>query len=62
MYGAVEAARSLKKGQKCVVLLPDGIRNYMTKFVSDQWMEARNFKSHHQNDKLWLVIFIDWWL
>ena len=26
---AVEAARELKEGQRCVVLLPDSIRNYM---------------------------------
>lgn len=41
---ALKAAANLKEGQKCVVILPDGIRNYMTKFVSDQWMEARHFK------------------
>ncbi|KAH9639233.1 hypothetical protein HF086_014097 [Spodoptera exigua] len=44
MWGAVQAAKSLKEGQKCVVLLPDNIRNYMTKFISDQWMEARSFQ------------------
>lgn len=44
MWGAVQAAKSLKEGQKCVVLLPDNIRNYMTKFISDQWLEARDFK------------------
>ena len=26
---AVKAARHLKKGQRCVVILPDSIRNYM---------------------------------
>ena len=26
---AVKEARSLKPGQKCVVILPDSIRNYM---------------------------------
>ena len=30
---AVKAAKSLKKGQRCVVLLPDSVRNYMTKFL-----------------------------
>lgn len=43
MICAIKAATNLKEGQTCVVLLPDGIRNYMTKFVSDHWMEARNF-------------------
>lgn len=41
---ALKAARKLKAGQRCVVLLPDGIRNYMTKFVSDNWMEARGLQ------------------
>lgn len=39
---AVKAAKSLKKGQRCVVMLPDGVRNYMTKFLSDQWMMDRD--------------------
>jgi cystathionine beta-synthase len=43
MYGALEAAKELKSGQNCVVLLADGIRNYMTKFVDDRWMKAHNF-------------------
>ncbi|CAG7832412.1 unnamed protein product [Allacma fusca] len=32
----------LKEGQKCVVILPDGVRNYMTKFLSDEWMMERD--------------------
>lgn len=52
MWGALQAAKSLKKGQKCVVLLPDSVRNYMTKFISDQWLEARNFKPLANNDQL----------
>ncbi|XP_058834881.1 cystathionine beta-synthase-like [Topomyia yanbarensis] len=42
---ALEAAKNLKEGQNCVVILPDNIRNYLSKFVSDNWMEARNFKT-----------------
>lgn len=38
MYAAVQAAQSLKEGQRCVVILPDSVRNYMTKFLSDDWM------------------------
>lgn len=44
MAVALKAARKLKAGQRCVVLLPDGIRNYMTKFVNDNWMEARGLQ------------------
>ncbi|XP_037027961.1 cystathionine beta-synthase [Bradysia coprophila] len=45
----------LKKGQRCVVILPDGIRNYMTKFVSDNWMEARLLKEPVNEHNHW------WW-
>nr|XP_032521255.1 cystathionine beta-synthase-like isoform X2 [Danaus plexippus plexippus] len=55
MWGAIQAAKSLVAGQKCVVLLPDNIRNYMTKFLTDQWMEVRGYKSIESNDNLW------WW-
>lgn len=41
--GALKAMRTLKKGQRCVVLLPDGVRNYMTKFLSDDWMWRHGF-------------------
>jgi cystathionine beta-synthase len=40
---ALEAAKSLKKGQRCVVILPDSVRNYMTKALSDDWMLDHNF-------------------
>ncbi|CAB3249191.1 unnamed protein product [Arctia plantaginis] len=42
---AIKAARrfNIGAGKNVVVVLPDGIRNYMTKFVTDQWMEARLF-------------------
>ena len=33
MWAAIEAAKSLKKGQRCVVLLADSVRNYMSKFL-----------------------------
>lgn len=52
---ALKAAKDLKEGQNCVVILPDNIRNYLTKFVSDNWMEARNFKTSENvhNHKWW---------
>jgi cystathionine beta-synthase len=33
VVAAVKAAKQLKKGQRCVVLLPDSVRNYMSKFL-----------------------------
>lgn len=43
MCGALQAAKSLRKGQKCLVILPDSIRNYMSKFANDEWMKAQGF-------------------
>jgi len=43
MWGALQAAKSLKAGQKCLVILPDSIRNYMSKFPNDDWMKERGF-------------------
>ncbi|CAG0915194.1 unnamed protein product [Notodromas monacha] len=51
MSAALEAAKVLKKGQKCVVILPDGVRNYMTKFLSDQWMITKGFMDYSSLDE-----------
>ncbi|MFI0348761.1 MAG: pyridoxal-phosphate dependent enzyme [Chthoniobacterales bacterium] len=42
-WGALQAAKRLKKGEKCVVILADGIRNYLTKFIDDEWMRKHDF-------------------
>ena len=55
MWVAMQAAKDLKYGQKCVVILPDGIRNYMTKFVSETWCQARGFLPLENTHNLW------WW-
>lgn len=43
MWGAIKAAKKLKKGQKCLVILPDSIRNYLSKFANDEWMKGLGF-------------------
>jgi cysteine synthase A len=43
VWAALQAAKNLKKGQKCLIILPDGIRNYMSKFVDDHWMKENGF-------------------
>ncbi len=43
LYAALREAEGLKAHQNCVVILPDGVRNYMTKFVDDRWMRENNF-------------------
>jgi len=43
VWGALQVAGRLKIGEKCVVILADGIRNYLTKFVDDKWMQMNGF-------------------
>jgi len=42
-FAALKAAESLEENQNCLVILPDSIRNYMSKFVNDDWMKKNNF-------------------
>ena len=44
MVAALKAAVKLNDDQNCLVILPDGIRNYMTKFPNDDWMKQNGFK------------------
>jgi len=42
-FAALKAAQSLDQNQNCLVILPDSIRNYLSKFVNDEWMKKNNF-------------------
>ncbi|XP_063323336.1 cystathionine beta-synthase-like [Pelmatolapia mariae] len=56
MAAAVHAAKELKEGQRCVVILPDSIRNYMSKFLSDKWMVQKGFLREED-----LMVKKPWW-
>ncbi len=43
MWAAMQVAHELSKNQKCLVIFPDSIRNYLTKFVDDEWMKSQGF-------------------
>ncbi|XKL64664.1 hypothetical protein PGB90_004750 [Kerria lacca] len=43
VHAACKLAKNLSENQRCVVVLPDGVRNYMTKFINDRWMLEKNF-------------------
>jgi len=43
VWAACKAASTLEAGQRCVVILPDSVRNYMTKFLNDDWMLDSGF-------------------
>jgi cystathionine beta-synthase len=46
MYAALEIAKREGPDQRIVVLLPDSVRNYMTKFMDDTWMKQFGFSEH----------------
>ncbi|XP_002163391.2 cystathionine beta-synthase-like protein isoform X1 [Hydra vulgaris] len=57
VWAACQTAINLGENQRCVVILPDSVRNYMTKFLEDSWMIERDFieSDSGENEKVW------WW-
>ena len=45
LYGALEAIKELNigEGKRVVILLPDSVRNYMTKYLNNDWMYENGF-------------------
>ena len=44
VWGAIEAAKNLDSNKNVLVILPDSIRNYLSKFVNEQWLKNNGFK------------------
>ncbi|XP_046554220.1 cystathionine beta-synthase-like [Haliotis rubra] len=40
----------LKEGQRCVVIFVDSIRNYMTRFLNDDWMAERGYLEDEEEE------------
>jgi cystathionine beta-synthase len=55
---AIRAASTLEAGQNCVVILPDSVRNYMTKALSDEWMINHDFVD---DDVIRKKQYESWW-
>ncbi len=43
VWAAMKVAEDMPKGSRIVTILPDSIRNYLTKFVDDAWMRDNGF-------------------
>ncbi len=43
VWAAMQVAKDMPKGSRIVTILPDSIRNYLTKFVDDAWMRQSGF-------------------
>ena len=47
VWAAVELAKETGPDKRICIVLPDSVRNYMTKFVDDSWMRQHGFSSPH---------------
>ena len=54
LAAAVNLIRELNigEGKRVVVLLPDSVRNYITKFINNDWMYERGFITEEECTKL----------
>ncbi len=43
VWGTLEAIKRMDGVKKALTILPDSIRNYLTKFVNDEWMKEHGF-------------------
>ena len=43
MFAVLQEAKRLKKGQNCVCILADGVRNYLTKFIDKKWLKQQGY-------------------
>ena len=41
LFGALEIAKECKPGSRSVIVLADSVRNYLSKFLSPQWMKEQ---------------------
>jgi len=58
MVAAMKVARTMKKGERLVVLFADSVRNYMSKFLNDQWMVDGGFMAAPLEDS---KVTGEWW-
>ncbi len=52
VHAALQITQNIKNPGNCVVVLPDSVRNYMTKFVDDQWMQEHDFQEPINAEKM----------
>lgn len=53
MMGAIQVCKRYGPGQRVVVLFADSVRNYMTKFLADEWMIERGFMEDTSTPSEW---------
>jgi cystathionine beta-synthase len=51
VWAALQIAKNLPEGARVVCILPDSIRNYMSKFLDDDWMWEKGFFQSSDEEK-----------
>lgn len=50
MAAAIDIARNIPEGKRLVVIFVDSVRNYMSKFLNDDWMLENDFSTQEEYD------------
>jgi cystathionine beta-synthase/cysteine synthase A len=50
VWGLLEVLKRTEGVRKALTILPDSIRNYLTKFVNDEWMKQHGFLEDEDNE------------
>lgn len=52
MWAAIQVAKTLPADKRVVVIFVDSVRNYISKFLNDDWLLENDFISQEQYDEL----------
>lgn len=55
MWGALQIAKNLPEGKRVVCIFVDSLRNYITKFVSDDWLLENNLLEQKKYDEKYIT-------
>jgi hypothetical protein len=54
LWGAMQVAKGLPKDKRVVCVFNDSIRNYLTKFVNDDWLLENNLLDQEEYDSKYI--------
>ncbi len=54
MWGAIQVAKNLPADKRVVCIFVDSLRNYLTKFVNDDWLLENNFLEQNKYDERYI--------
>lgn len=55
MWGALQVAKKLPEDKRVVCIFVDSLRNYITKFISDDWLLENNLLEQCKYDEKYIT-------